>query len=54
MEKQQPVPNDVVSEMSKLKIDSDVISQDACVGGMLEVNATPEMERRILWKLDLL
>lgn len=54
MEKKQTPANGVESDMNKLKIASNIGARDAYVGEMLEINTTPEMERRVLWKLDLL
>lgn len=54
MEKQKHTPDGAVSDINKLKIGSNIGARDTCVGEMLEINATPETERRVLWKLDIL
>jgi hypothetical protein len=53
MEKQQPPLEGVESGLEKLKVDESVM-RDVDFGQVLEVETTPEMEKKVLRKLDLL
>lgn len=50
MEKQISDPVD----LDILKAPSNLAAKDVDFGEVLETHATPQMERKVLWKLDLL
>ena len=58
MEKQTPLersPSGEKPEMLDNKGEEvPAAAQDVVLGQMLEVHATPEEERKVLWKLDLM
>lgn len=54
MEKQQPPADGGGVDIDKLKVDTTPAARDVDFGQVLETNATPQMERKVLWKLDLL
>lgn len=54
MEKQQPSPGGDTVDLDMLKIEPNSTARDVDFGQVLETTSTPEMERRVLWKLDLL
>lgn len=53
MEKQDSSPEANASHMGKLKVESST-AWDAGFGQVLEVESTPELQRKVLVKLDLL
>lgn len=56
MEKQQPPSGGGTIDLDMLKIEPNQNhdSRDVDFGQVLETYATPEMERKVLWKLDML
>lgn len=56
MEKQQSPSGSVPVDLDMLKIEPNHnhTSRDVDFGQVLETCASPEMERKVLWKLDLL
>lgn len=55
MEKQTPHdPSGATTDMDDLKAARlPSAARDIALGQMLEVEATPELERKVVWKLDL-
>lgn len=54
MEKEQPPSGGGTVDLDLLKVDPNPTTRDVDFGQVLETSATPEMERKVLWKLDLL
>lgn len=54
MGKQQPPPSGGPADLDLLKIEQSSAARDVDFGQVLETTATPQMERKVLWKLDLL
>lgn len=54
MEKQQAPPSGGPADLDMLKLEQNSAARDVDFGQVLETAATPEMERKVLWKLDLL
>jgi hypothetical protein len=54
MEKEQPPSRGRTVELDLLKVDPSPTTHDVDFGQVLGTSATPEMERKVLWKLDLL
>ncbi|KAJ5184052.1 hypothetical protein N7492_001668 [Penicillium capsulatum] len=52
MEKQPP-PGGGTVDVDALKVDQAPAARDVDLGQVLEMHATPEAERKVLWKLDL-
>lgn len=53
MEKQHtPLPGATVN-LDMIKLRSSLDARDVDIGQVLETHATPEQERKVLWKLDL-
>ncbi|KAJ5102427.1 hypothetical protein NUU61_004649 [Penicillium alfredii] len=53
MEKPPP-PGAHVPDFDKLKVDTNPAARDVDVGQVLDVESIPKVEKRVLWKLDLL
>jgi hypothetical protein len=53
MEKQPPPPPGGTVDLDMLKARSHLDPRDVDLGQVLEMHTTPEMERKVLWKLDL-
>ena len=55
MEKQQDesTPRGNAIDLDMLKVRSNPAAKDVDFGQVLETSSTPQMERRVLWKLDL-
>jgi hypothetical protein len=48
-------PPPVENELDDLKLRAEAsLARDVDLGQMLEVEATPEEQRRVLWKLDMM
>lgn len=54
MEKQQPSTGGGTVDLDMLKIEPNSTARDVDFGQLLETISTPKMERKVLWKLDLL
>ncbi|KAJ5371514.1 uncharacterized protein N7496_007606 [Penicillium cataractarum] len=53
MEKQPTPPPGGTVDLDMVKVRSHLDARDVDIGQVLETHATPEMERKVLWKLDL-
>lgn len=53
MEKRQAPSAGGAAELAETKIQSTLVARDVDIGQILETHATPEMERKVLLKLDL-
>ncbi|KAJ5584795.1 uncharacterized protein N7459_004595 [Penicillium hispanicum] len=53
MEKQHPLPGGDPVDFDILKVQSAPAARDVDFGQVLETHATPEMQRKVLWKLDM-
>lgn len=53
MEKQPPPLGGGTVDVDVLKMETTPAARDVDFGQVLETHATPEMERKVLWKLDL-
>ncbi|KAJ5488545.1 hypothetical protein N7539_003435 [Penicillium diatomitis] len=53
MEKQDTPRLRGATELNETKIDSTLVARDVDIGQILDANVTPEMERKVLAKLDL-
>jgi hypothetical protein len=54
MEKEQPPSGGCTVDLDLLKADPNPTTRDVDLGQVLGTSTTPEMERKVLWKLDLL
>lgn len=54
MEKQQSSPGGGTVDLDTLKIEPNLTARDVDFGQVLGTTSTPKMERKVLWKLDLL
>lgn len=53
MEKVHAPPAGGTFDLDMVKVRSDIDVRDVDIGQVLETHATPEQERKVLWKLDL-
>lgn len=53
MEKQDPPPPGGTVDLDMVKARPHLDPRDVDLGQVLEMHTTPEMERKVLWKLDL-
>lgn len=53
MEKDHAPPPGGTVDLDMIKVRSNLDPRDVDLGQVLETHATPEMERKVLWKLDL-
>ena len=53
MEKVHAPPVGGTVDLDMVKVRSDLDARDVDIGQVLEIHATPEQERKVLWKLDL-
>lgn len=54
MEKQRSSLADGRVDLDLLKIEPSSAARDVDFGQVLEAPSTPEMERKVLWKIDLM
>jgi hypothetical protein len=53
MEKKDMPPDQDTSGIDMVKMGSTPAARDVDFGQVLETTSTPELERKVLWKLDL-
>lgn len=53
MEKQHTPPPRGTVDLDMVKVRSSLDAREVDIGQVLETHATPEQERKVLWKLDL-
>ncbi|KAJ5159382.1 uncharacterized protein N7482_006386 [Penicillium canariense] len=53
MEKEQPPPSGGTLDVDIVKVGSSPAARDVDLGQVLETNITPELARKVLWKLDV-
>jgi hypothetical protein len=53
MEKDHAPPPGGPVDLDMIKVRSNLDPRDVDLGQVLETHVTPEMERKVLWKLDL-
>lgn len=49
----QHSPSDMPSDVGGVKLEGPIMSIDTALGEMLEVESSPELEKRVLLKIDL-